>query len=251
MPKQTGFLKLEGTYGDVTFVRTADGFLAKQKTHISASRIKSDKRFQRTRENNAEFANAAKAGKLLRTAINELLQEAKDAKVTSRLTTVMLAVAKSDPESDRGQRTVSKGNVSLLEKFDFNINGQIKTAFKPEVETAVDRSAGVLKINVPAFVPKKSVTIAEGATHFKIVSAAVEVDFDAGTYVVNTSETESLLWDANSVAPITLTNSVTPASTKPLFLLMGIQFMQKVNGKDYPLQTLTFNALSIIKATKD
>ena len=70
MPKQKGFLKLEGTYDDVTFMKTQDGYIAKKKSSISKQRIKTDKKFQRTRENNAEFTNAAKAGKLLRNSIN-------------------------------------------------------------------------------------------------------------------------------------------------------------------------------------
>ena len=75
MAKQRGFLKIEGTLGDVTFVKTQDGYLVKEKTDIG-SRIATDKAFQRTRENNAEFGRAGKACKTLRQALNVLLLNA-------------------------------------------------------------------------------------------------------------------------------------------------------------------------------
>ena len=76
MAKQRGFLKIEGTLGDVTFLKTQDGYLVKEKSDIG-SRIATDKAFQRTRENNAEFGRAGKAGKTLRAALKSVLLNAK------------------------------------------------------------------------------------------------------------------------------------------------------------------------------
>jgi len=247
MPKQKGFLKLEGTYDDVTFMKTQDGYIAKKKSSISKQRIKTDKKFQRTRENNAEFTNAAKAGKLLRNSINTLLKDAKDNRVTSRLMKLMMVVAKSDPESVRGSRTTAKGDVSLLEKFDFNVNAPLTNAIKMEPQAQIDRAQGQLKVDLQQFIPTQSVTVPDGCTHFKIVSAGVELDFEKESYVANNTETEALPWDSNPVQPLTLTTAVTAASTKPLLLVLGLQFFQRSNGKDYPLQSGAYNALSIIK----
>ena len=46
---------------------------------------------------------------------------------------------------------------------------------------------------------------------------------------------------------IAQTNQVTAASTKPLFLALGIEFYQEVNGQMYPLKNGAFNPLSIAK----
>ena len=75
MAKQRGIIKLEGTIGDITFQKTQDGYLAKEKSSIPASRIATDPAFQRTRENNAEFGRAGKAGKVLRNALRGALQK--------------------------------------------------------------------------------------------------------------------------------------------------------------------------------
>lgn len=71
MAKQKGIIKLKGTLGDITFYKSQDGFLAREKGGIEASRIASDRAFQRTRENGSEFGNANKAGKMLRTAFRK------------------------------------------------------------------------------------------------------------------------------------------------------------------------------------
>src|SRR5690606_41761396 len=80
MAKQRGIVKLEGTIGDITFLKTKDGYLAKEKTHISADRIATDPAFKRTRENGAEFGRAGKAGKLVRSAFRASSQTAPDSK---------------------------------------------------------------------------------------------------------------------------------------------------------------------------
>ena len=66
MAKQNGLVKLLGTVGDMTYYKSKDGYMAKEKTVISAERIASDPKFNRTRENNAEFGNACTSGKTLR-----------------------------------------------------------------------------------------------------------------------------------------------------------------------------------------
>jgi hypothetical protein len=72
MAKQRSIIKLEGTLGDITFVKTADGYIAKERTSLNGARIKNDAGFQRTRENNAEFGTAAKTGKIIRAAFRPL-----------------------------------------------------------------------------------------------------------------------------------------------------------------------------------
>ena len=65
MAKQSGLIKLKGTLGGITFYKSQDGYLAREKGGVDAARIASDPSFQRTRENGAEFGRAGKAGKIL------------------------------------------------------------------------------------------------------------------------------------------------------------------------------------------
>lgn len=246
MAKQKGIMKLEGTIGDITFYKTQDGYIAKENAPVSANRIATDPAFQRTRENNAEFGRAGKATKLLRNAIRTLLQNAKDSRVSSRLTAEMMKVVKADTTSTRGLRNVLDGELELIQGFECNKNAKLGTTFYATYTPAINRVAGTLSITAPAFIPADQVQAAAGTTHFKIISMGAEIDFENETFVTGTDETAILPWDATATAPLNLVNTVTANSTHPLFLLLGIQFFQQVNGINYPLKNGAFNALSFV-----
>ena len=248
MAKQRGIIKIEGSIGDLTFLKTQDGYLVKEKSDIG-KRIATDKSFQRTRENNAEFGRAGKAGKTLRTAIKTLLLNAKDGRMTSRLTKEMMKVIKADATSDRGMRNVVDGEVGFLQSFDFNINAVLGTTLSVAYTASINRVTGLLDVSVPVFVPANEIVAPDGATHYKLVSAGAEIDFENETSVQATSETAILPWDNNPTVVSALSNAVTANSTHPLFLVFGIQFFQQVNGKYYPLKNGAFNALKMVKVS--
>src|SRR5690606_12281695 len=193
MAKQKGIIKLKGTIGGITFYKTSlDGHLAREKGGIEASRIANDPAFQRTRENGAEFGSAGKAGKMLRTAIRPLLLNSADSRMASRLTQQMVRVIQADTTNDRGQRNVLDGETELLTGFEFNIRGKLGTSFFAPFTSNIDRVAGELTVDVPSFVPVNMLAAPSGTTHFKIISAAAEIDFENETYVMSNSETAIL-----------------------------------------------------------
>lgn len=247
MAKQKGIIKLEGTIGDITFYKSQDGFLAKGKGGIPADRIANDPNFVRTRENGAEFGNAGKAGKTLRTAIRGLLQNASDNRMTSRLASEMVKVIQADVTNPRGQRNVIDGEAELLEGFDFNKNGKLATTLYAPYTAVIDRVAGTLTVGIPSFLPANMVAAPNGATHYKIISAGAEIDFENESFVVDNQATAILPWDNVATAVINLANTVPANSTHPLFLALGIEFYQEVNGVKYPLRNGAFNALNLVK----
>src|SRR4051812_38801900 len=128
MARQTGVIKLKGTIGGISFYKSKDGHLAREKGGIEASRIRTEANFQRTRENGAEFGRAGKAGKVLRNSIRGFLQNAKDFRMVSRLTKLMVKVIQEDQTNPRGLRNVIDGEAELLEGFEFNFNGKLGTS---------------------------------------------------------------------------------------------------------------------------
>ena len=245
MARQKGIIKLKGTIGDITFYKTQDGHLAREKGGIDANRIANDPAFQRTRENGSEFGRAGKAGKMLRTALRPLLLNSADSRMVSRLTQRMMKVIQADLVSERGLRNVIDGEAELLFGFEFNIRGKLGTSlFAPFVAT-IDRVSGEITVDLASFIPANMIAAPSGTTHFKIISGGAEVDFEAETFVVATSETAILPWDGTATAVINQTNAVTANSTKPLFLALGLEFYQEINGQMYPLKNGAFNPLSI------
>lgn len=249
MARQKGIIKLKGTIGDITFYKTKDGHLAREKGGIDASRIKSDPAFQRTRENGAEFGRAGKAGKILRTALRTLLVNSADSRMVGRLTQAMVKVIQADLVSERGLRNVIDGEAELLSGFEFNIKGKLGTSlFAPFVGT-IDRVSGEIAVSVDPFVPANMIAAPSGTTHFKIISAGAEIDFEAESFVETHSETAILPWNATPTVAVNQTNQVTPASSKPLFLALGVEFYQEVNGLMYPLKNGAYNPLALVNVS--
>ncbi len=246
MARQKGIIKLEGTIGDITFVKTKDGYLAKEKTGINGSRISTDAAFKRTRENAAEFGRAGKAGKVLRQAFRSIVQKSSDSRVTSRLTKEMIKLIKADATGNRGERMVLDAETEMLKGFEFNVQASLSATVVIQFTTAIDRAAGTLVVTFPAFSPQKEIEAPDGATHFKLVSGGAAINFETGVFTTATSSSAILPWTEPAVAGFALTNTITPNSTNPLFLLLGIQFYQMVNNIEYELNNGSFNALAIV-----
>ena len=249
MAQQKGIIRIEGTLGGMTFYKSQDGYLVREKGGVSADKIANDPNFQRTRENGAEFGRAGKAGKLLRTALRAQLQNASDSRVVSRLTTEFLKVIQADATNTRGMRNVIDGEAELLEGFEFNNSGKLGSTLYAPFTTIIDRPSGALTVDVPSYVPLNMIAAPGGATHYKIVSAGVEIDFENETYTVDVNESAVLAWNATATAALSLANAVTAASTHPLFLVLGIEFYQEVNGQMYSLKNGAYNPLAIVKVS--
>ena len=247
MARQSSIIKLKGTIGGVTFYKSKDGYLAREKGGVDASRIKNDPAFQRTRENGSEFGRAGNAGKVLRNSIRVLLLKASDYRMVSRLTQEMVKVIQMDSTNPRGQRNVIDGEAELLQGFDFNLNGKLGTTFFAPSEVTLDRVTGEAKVDIEAFTPQIAIAAPGGTTHFKILSAAMEVDFENEVFITKTSESALYPWDNVEVAASSLENDLTANSTHPLFFVLGVEFFQDVNGEKYPLKNGAYNALQIVK----
>lgn len=249
MAKQKGIISLQGTLGNITFLKTKDGYLAREKGSLDGNRIKNDPNFQRTRENMAEFGRAGKAGKALRTAFRALLQNTSDSRMISRLTKALVKVVQADEVNPRGMRNVIDGEAELLEGFEFNVNSKLGTTLFATYTATINHVSGELTVNIPAFIPANMVAAPSGASHFKITSAGAEIDFENETYVATVNSTAELPWNATATAVINLVNAVTANSTKPLFLVLGIEFFQQVNSAMYSLKNGAFNALALVKVS--
>jgi hypothetical protein len=249
MARQKGIIKLKGTIGDITFYKTKDGHLAREKGGVDASRIANDPAFQRTRENGSEFGRAGKAGKTLRTALRALLLNSADSRMVGRLTQSMVKVIQADLTNERGLRNVIDGEAELLVGFEFNIGGKLGTTLFAPFIGAIDRAEGEISVGLASFIPANMIAAPSGTTHFKIISAGAEIDFEAEVFVTANSETAILPWDMTPTVAISHLNAVTPNSTKPLFLALGVEFYQEVNGKMYPLKNGSYNPLALVQVS--
>ena len=247
MGRQDSLIQLTGGVGNLSFYKTQDGYLARRKTGVTAERIKTDPAFARVRENIAEFTRSGLGAKLLRTAFRSLLQTSADNRVTGRLTRQFMKVIQADVVNLRGERNVIDGEAVLLEAFEFNDNGKLLKTFFAPFTASIDRAAGTLVVDIPAFIPANVIHAPDGATHFRFKSGGAAIDFENNTFQVATSESVEIPLIQQEQAALQLSQAVAPASASPLFLVLGIEFLQLVNGVQYPLKNGAFNAMAIVK----
>lgn len=189
MGTQTGVVRIRGTVGNLTFTKTPNGDEVRIKTSMSKDKMLKDKRFKRTRENWAEFARAGKAAKLIRKAFATFTKPIADRNGYTRLTTRTLQIVKSDPASPRGQRQLELGDFNNLINYEFNASQALETTYLEQFELVIDRAAGTADIAIPDITPDSSIKELYGATHFKLIGAAVEIDWANNAYTNDSIET--------------------------------------------------------------
>lgn len=246
MAKQDSIISIKGTIDNLNFYKSKDGYMARKKTSIDASRVASDPAFKRTREVMAEFTNASVAGKLLRAALRPLAKQAKDHRVVSRLQGKFASILRGDKKSKRGQRNVSSGSLTDLVEFEFNKNAPLATSLFAPYDKTIDRVTGELKVAIPAFVPEAMIAAPKDATHFQLHLAGVEANFTEKKLVAKFTKSEQLALGEEEIAALSLSVSLPANSTQPLFMAMGITYFVETNEELYSLQSGSFNALGII-----
>lgn len=246
MAQQKSILKLRGTIGGISFYKSKDGYLAREKGGVDASRIANDPGFARTRENGAEFANSAIAGKLLRDAVRVLGKDASDGRVTARLTQIMAQIKNMDEANARGERHVGEGMTkeeakALLIGFNFNMNAVLRAVLYKSFE--VDTETGEISIEV--FTPQNDINLPSGASHIIFKSGFASVNFATGESEMTVSAPLRIATNAVTQA-VSLKPATVPAVEGTHFILLSIDFVQEVNNADYSLNNNAYNVLAIV-----
>ena len=247
MAFQIGLIKLEGSIGDLSFYKsTLGGYQVRKKGSVDAKRIQNDPKFARVRESNAEFRNASVAGKLIRQTFAQMLGKKKDGTLCFRLMRGMLQVVNLDAVNERGKRNVTHAGIEILTSFEFNSNGCLRNSIQLPYRAAIDRATGTFNITLPPYTPNIEIMAPKGTTHFKFNIGAAAIDFHAQKYTVALDESEVFPYNGNPLQEQILSCAITPALVKPLFLVLGINFYQEVNGTSYLLNNEHNTGLCIV-----
>ncbi|MFC6102643.1 hypothetical protein [Olivibacter domesticus] len=219
MAQQESIIKLKGKIWDLTFYKTKTGYQARQATGVSADRIANDPKFQRTRENNAEFGRGGVAAKKLRDVLRPMILLTYDTKMPNRLFSRIMRVLRADAVNDRGERKVLTENLGLLRQFGFNVSAQLSNTLFVELEPSIERTNGSVTLDIPTLVPALTIAAPQGTTHYQFNLDAAVVDFDnetASVLAMAESDTNSL--KAASFTGESLNVSLPAASTLPILV---------------------------------
>ena len=251
MAKVKSYLRLQGSMGETTFLKNGNGkgYRSQDKLVVSPQRFKTDPAFARARENATQFTRGGKGAKLIRVSVSQLLLGVKDKTLKTRLFAKVMEVIKSDVTSPRGSKNIVDGNITLLNGFLFNSAAPLTNVFPKGLVANIHRQTGQLTVDVPAFVPKNELKAPLSATHFEIISAGSELQFEQDVFKTDIQKSALLPYSEAATAALTLTHSVTVNSTLPLFLSVAIKFYQLTGGISYPLLNADTNVAMILAAS--
>ncbi len=247
MAKNRSLIKIIGTLDDLTFYKGKEGYVVRTKGGVSKKRILNDPAFARTRENGAEFGHSARMGKLLRRSAIGLIEDAKDGRMTSRLTQVMARVKNEDLTSVRGERNVATGLATaegkqVLKGFNFNSNAPLDSVLLTDY--SLDTGTG--EIELVDFSPMQHIAVPQGTTHLSLRSGFLNLDFATEVKDLELSPVTNLVLNS-PVTTVKLTPAGVPTGTGYELFFLKIAFFQEINGIQYPLNNGAFNALQLVE----
>ena len=243
MAKLEGILPLRGTIGNMTFAHTKNGVIVREKTSLNKARIDTDPAYARTRENNADFATAAKSAKLLSSAFRASLPGARDSGIFTRSLKFMKQALNFDTTNVRGQRNVVDGQLSTIDGFNFNAGTPLDSIFFVPYTASIDRTSGEVEVVLPAYIPTDSVLAPVNATHYRIVATAAELNFTDYQEVHETQQPAEVALNSTTTMSTTLTCTLPANSTQPLVLALGIEFLMESGATKYPLKDGSAHAI--------
>lgn len=246
MAKQTGIITLKGSVGSLSFYKTKDGYLARQKGGVDKSRIMNDPRFARTRENIKEFTDNANSSKLLRDALRPVISKIGDSRLNLRITQAMMQVLKSDLVNVRGERKVKEGDWNSLKDLEMNAGSSLTSTLYFEIQ--VNETEANWDVILPNFTPSDLMAIPNGATHYKITATGVGIDFDLATRSLVSSNTGTIsVLDPFATQTLSVDKSLL-TGTHFVFVL-GVEFIQLVNGVEYSINNGANNAAKLLSVS--
>ncbi|MDB4335201.1 hypothetical protein OAA06_02445 [bacterium] len=230
--------------GDLSFYKSGGQYLARTKGGVDTDRIKNDPAFVRTRENGSEFG---KASKLLRTVLMEPILKASDKKVSNRLTTQLLKVIQTDATNVREERTVIGGDLNLLKGFEFNMNASLESVVRAPYTVGFDRTTGEVAVSIVFNNPSEELLPIEGATHAKFTVGIAAVNFESKEYEGEVVPSAEMLISDITASTIDLTASISANNTQPVFVVLGVEYYQLVNGSLYLIMNKESIALLMVE----
>lgn len=250
MARQDSFLKFKGRIGDLTFYKTKNGHQVREKGGVTGQRIATDPRYQRTRENNADFRTASSAAKHLRDALRPLILMTYDPRMPNRLGSRMLRVVRADAEHVRGERQVLPENLGILRRFNFNAAATLSNTLFASVQTVVDTEAGTVQVTLPEITPSTQLAKPTEATHFQFFVGAATLDFgEDGESTLALTQTDELHLGPIPVPGSTLELTLPEAAGLPIVVAFGVGFLIEDQGRTYTLNNGAYNPMAVINIT--
>jgi hypothetical protein len=213
MSKQSSLITFTGKMDGISFYKKNGVHLARKANGPSRSRILTDPKFVRTRENLSEFTGLALSVSSF-TQVFTSVKNLKDGQLRGRLVKILRSIAKRH-QGIRGQRSIEVSlNRELLQNLELTSTLNLSTAFAGKFKTthSADRTKGTVTLsNIEV---NNVVSAPPAATHFKLVQLVGVVS----DIVYDTNLNKYAAADAvnNTINDVTMTDYIPVNGGTPL-----------------------------------
>lgn len=134
-------------------VRGSDKIIVRTKGGATKAQIRQSPVFERTRENNTEFAGCGYAAKNIRQVLYPVKHLA-DYNFTPMLVKLAKSIQLLDTTGDRGQRSIDLSRHRyLLEGFQLNRKNTFDSVLRHPVQCTIERETGTAEVQLPGLLP--------------------------------------------------------------------------------------------------
>lgn len=248
MAKQTGFVRLTGKLGELSFYESEGVGMVRRVGDIDGKKFLRNPEFRRMRENMSEFGASSMVAKRLRMGLHAVKGLFGGRSTSGRLNGVMrLIVDKGSGECGKRSLDIA-ANRDLLKGFEFNDRHCFDAFFGADVTIGCNAARTEVVFSIPGFYVADCISAPDGATHFKLVCAiAVLSDYvfdeECGKYrpidvVANGKNaavgSNAIAMDGASLDDIRVSCGLHDVVVLPsccsLVCCVGIEFLKRVDG---------------------
>ncbi|AXY77923.1 hypothetical protein D3H65_29755 [Paraflavitalea soli] len=232
MAKYESVVTIRGTIDDLTFRHTAEGKIVGKKTGPTRERVLTHENFELTRTNAREFKQAIMDATLLRRALGGMLDGVRCTTLNGHMNGLLHKAGQADKQHRYGSRCAAGGDVSVLTGFDLNKKLSLDTVLRVRPTHSLDATTGKMNIQIAPFIAYKRKGYPKEATHIRMVSGAVLVNFSNDSYSNNIQRSELLPLSRKTPGAICLEYQINGKPGDVLVQVMGIQLYKLVDGEE-------------------
>ena len=243
MAKSTGIIKINGLLDGKVFYRRNGKDIIQSPGGFNGDRIKSESRYEKTRQLNSEFGDCARQASVLKTLLHPFLCVIPDSYIYNWMQTMLVKLKNHDAISASGSRNAStalqtEAGQKLLGTFQFNrncaLNSVLTAPFFANLETG---SLTILKDSKPVRFPK--------GTHYAAIQfVLLRMDFDTPSAVLEVSE-NYILTKQLAIEEDLVLNAMLPKGNGVLMGLVSVRFLN-LFGEEFVFVKDVRNVLGIM-----
>nr|WP_276483309.1 hypothetical protein [Paraflavitalea sp. H1-2-19X] len=228
--------KLSGSIGNITYSPQPNGdVVAREKPAGAAEKILYNENCVRSRENFTEFGRAVSGAALVRYSLDNLIKgyALADRNLSGRFNKIVVAVAKSDHTSKRGERRICQGQLEMLQSFAFREEKEqaFDKIFRAPITQRLDPITGTATLQLAPCRLKRYLKAVKNTTHIRLIVQVASLQFDQQEFNTECTASPYLPIVNTMHAPLTISTTVAVLPASILLTAIGVVFYaQQADG---------------------